>query len=742
MNYESPTTLHHDTTAARRDRRTAAPSAVAGLQKARQSESWSAALGAMAVTLVVCLGLQPLPADDVATLIQHITSDDKEVRHRARTIDAARCGSAAVAPLGKLLRDDRREVAISAERALQTLTHHAARPQAPDEARAVSVELGRLLHDAAPRKVKLIALNLLSYVGGAEAVPHVAGVLRDDDKHVRESARLALERIPVARATEALIRAAKSADPKTASDYLFSIAKHRNPEAIPFLLSQSQADAQEVRLSALKGLAMLAATSSIEAFEAEITRTDGAVQAEVFREYLRLADEISAKGDAAAAKRVYERALTSAPLDYQRERALEHLTRIENAASLESLLVGLADPADRVRRLAIARLSARSGSDVTSRLRREYEGSQGEKRVFLLRALAERDPEGSRALIERAVLSRDPEVRVTALDLTGKLLDPTLESTFLELARSGSGSVRPTAVSAYLALAAHKLQLPTPPRAEVSAMYANSLEFASTDEQLAAAIAGLQDVGDTSAVEQLVPFLRHAVVGGDAARVFVDLTVRLVDAGEVDRAEQLLLNILSGQFPQELKEKAVDKLTSAGRNPQRQAIADGFLFDWWLIGPIPADDDTALTTKFFPEESREFDKIHNIGPRRFRWQRPRILSTNGEIDLLPRFRRSRQRLAYAYTEIVSDSDQDVVFKLGTNDGCVLWLNDEKIHAHLLPRGLMVDQDTVKARLKAGKNTLLLKVHNLGGNWGFAFRSMTPADEPLVLRSALPPPQGK
>ena len=89
-------------------------------------------------------------------------------------------------------------------------------------------------------------------------------------------------------------------------------------------------------------------------------------------------------------------------------------------------------------------------------------------------------------------------------------------------------------------------------------------------------------------------------------------------------------------------------------------------------------------------------------------------------------------ITYAYTTITSPKEQDVLFKMGSDDGIACWLNDDRIHLNNAARGLQVDQDTVKARLKAGENKILLKIPNGGGDWQFSFRITDPEGTPMNL----------
>ncbi len=716
----------------------------------------------------------PDPAADraVAKLVEQVTSDDKDVRYAARSA-ARTLGARAINPLGRLLEHESREVRITALRALEQIVHHAGRPGAAREALAASRSLARVVRSDSPQWVKLELLSLVAHIGGDAIVPRVSGFLHDPDPHVRETARLALERIPTRAASGALIRAVRESTGADRVAFLFSLGKKRDPALTSFLLSQAYDRDEEVRLAALRALAHAGAPEAQPAFRDEIQRSESHERAQLFGELLRLADELADAGRSGVARHLFGEALKAAPEDYQRERALVRLADMKKDAPLETLLSGLADPAARVRSTALDAISALPGDDVNAALAESFSSSEGEARILVLRALAERDPEAAAPLVTLAAESSDVELRVTALDLRESLAQPEMVATYLDLATKGSASIRPVAVRGYLLVADRKHAAGEAARKEAAgrfagaidipdaelgefidraradllaarkrvrdagAMYVRAIDLAASDDQRVAAIEGIERVGDPSAVNSLRPFLDHPVVGGAASRVFAALATRLAESAvrdpiQIDAAEKALLAVLEGRFPRTLRVEAMERLAALGRDPQKPLRTKGFVLDWWLIGPIADETGNGLAEEFFPEKAREFEGEHRIGPRRYRWQRPRLLTRTGAIDFLPRFRRSSKRIAYAYTELVSSSEQDVIFRIGSNDGVACWLNDERIHFKPGTRSLKIDEDRVEAHLKRGKNSILLKVNNVDGDWGMSFRVTTTGDRPLPL----------
>ncbi len=72
--------------------------------------------------------------------------------------------------------------------------------------------------------------------------------------------------------------------------------------------------------------------------------------------------------------------------------------------------------------------------------------------------------------------------------------------------------------------------------------------------------------------------------------------------------------------------------------------------------------------------------------------------------------------AYAVTWICSPVETDAELALGSDDGVVVWLNDERVHSNMVSCGYSSKQDRTPIHLKAGRNKLLVKVAQGGGAW--------------------------
>ena len=55
-------------------------------------------------------------------------------------------------------------------------------------------------------------------------------------------------------------------------------------------------------------------------------------------------------------------------------------------------------------------------------------------------------------------------------------------------------------------------------------------------------------------------------------------------------------------------------------------------------------------------------------------------------------------------------------RVGSDDSIKVWLNGEEVHNNPVNRGAGNFQDTFQVNIKAGDNTLLVKVSERGGGW--------------------------
>jgi len=165
-------------------------------------------------------------------------------------------------------------------------------------------------------------------------------------------------------------------------------------------------------------------------------------------------------------------------------------------------------------------------------------------------------------------------------------------------------------------------------------------------------------------------------------------------------------------------------------------LGDNFVGEWRVAGFFPSPEaGTVLATPYPPEQRPRADSFPNGKTGTVEW---RTLATDrrGFANLLTLESRPEVRndaIAYLQCWLVSPDDREVVFTLGTDDGCRLWINDEVIHEDGSRHGADPLQHVGRVRLREGRNRVLLKVENGGGDFGAYFRVLD--DE---IRSTIEP----
>ncbi len=144
-----------------------------------------------------------------------------------------------------------------------------------------------------------------------------------------------------------------------------------------------------------------------------------------------------------------------------------------------------------------------------------------------------------------------------------------------------------------------------------------------------------------------------------------------------------------------------------------------------IIGPFENTGSRSHESIYPPEKKIDFSATFDIGKNGevIKWRELHNPQYLGKIDFIPIFKNVGYASAYAAVKVVSPNERKVQFRLGSNDLVKVWLNGKEIWNWNDPSGRLVtlDDDTVDVTLPKGESQILLKVSNLGGNWGFCFR---------------------
>lgn len=176
---------------------------------------------------------------------------------------------------------------------------------------------------------------------------------------------------------------------------------------------------------------------------------------------------------------------------------------------------------------------------------------------------------------------------------------------------------------------------------------------------------------------------------------------------------------------------------TTGEATYRNTNNDQFMRSWSLAGPVKmntkesADPLSADQEKFFDEENvstaslATATSMPSMTEQKLQWRA--YVSKTDQIDLDSIYGKADFAAAYAFCEILADSAFSTFLEIGSDDAVKVWLNGKQVHRNWVGRALTPNEDFVPVTLQKGRNTLLIKVYDMKGGWGFTTKFINKAD---------------
>jgi hypothetical protein len=159
------------------------------------------------------------------------------------------------------------------------------------------------------------------------------------------------------------------------------------------------------------------------------------------------------------------------------------------------------------------------------------------------------------------------------------------------------------------------------------------------------------------------------------------------------------------------------------------------------MGPFIRNGDQPLKNEYGPE-TKAFDPKSTFPewngpssgpkPKDLAWRTIRP-DAKGYVDLMAfHGDAGNKSLSYLYRAIESTIAQDAEILIGTDDGCVVFVNGKEVLRENVTRAAAPEQNRVKVKLKAGKNEVLIKIANGNNPHGMYF-ALTSAEELKLVK---------
>jgi len=150
---------------------------------------------------------------------------------------------------------------------------------------------------------------------------------------------------------------------------------------------------------------------------------------------------------------------------------------------------------------------------------------------------------------------------------------------------------------------------------------------------------------------------------------------------------------------------------------------------WQIVGPFPLGD-KGFNTDFGPEKGVDLNASYKAIGGTARWK-PAVIQPNGYVDLNAQLNPHDNVVAYAVVYVKSPEARTAIFSAGSDDGMKAWINGDLVDSKDGDRGATPGEDQAQVHLKAGWNTVLLKIIQGGGDWGYYFDLLNPDRTPMI-----------
>jgi hypothetical protein len=165
----------------------------------------------------------------------------------------------------------------------------------------------------------------------------------------------------------------------------------------------------------------------------------------------------------------------------------------------------------------------------------------------------------------------------------------------------------------------------------------------------------------------------------------------------------------------------------------------GWVSDWRVIGPFDNTGGAGYARMFPPEETIDLSAQYDGKSGPVRWKEFTVTDDYGKVDFNKPLGALKEVTGYAWTEIRSEQARQVELRLGCKNGWKVWLNGKLLFGRdEYHRGTEIDHYRMPAELKAGRNTILVKLcqneltPDWAKEWEFQLRITDSIGTPVVL----------
>lgn len=682
--------------------------------------------------LLACAVSAVAAASGLDAWLDALAGDDEQARATARQM-LPREGVEAVPRLVALLAHEDQAVWNAARNVLSDVANEVCVPGREDDRAFVADCLMTLLDAEQPLEIKQRGLRLLPVViPEGYSVKPMAALLADPE--LREKACAALEQTGTREAARALCKALRKADPDFQYALLNALGRIEDPGSIRSVRRMTRDDNPRVRAAAVRALAWTGDPDYLEAARAVRAAAEADTEFEATDALIRLTDAVARQGgDRGACTSVYREILETASLPALQAAAIVGLVRYGDGTVAGDVLAAL--EGDKGRELEASALAAFENLDNPAGyplLLEVCSGASPGMRPAMLGILGRKRDARFLPLLQEAAASDDAPLRHAAFDALGDSRLPEGVPTLAVAAERGDADDKAVAADSLRRLAVAFREDGN--REAAGAAFLGLYRAADAAEARAEALEGVIQCPIPEALDVILGAVDAGDLGDRADAALGGLARTLFEAGRTDEAERALSRLLAHANSTEAVRGLLDMDRVAGGIPDL-ARRLGVVASWSLVGPFPWESSEEFGRININEPNVDPAAGYEVAGKTLRWRTHATKDPGGMFDLGPLMGGASNVTAYGLAEIEVPEAVDAVVRVGSDDGVKVWVNGEAVHEHHVDRGAALDQDQAPAKLKAGKNTLLVQITQGGGGWGFCLRLTRPDGAPLAFTMA-------
>ena len=624
--------------------------------------------------------------------------------------------------------DARHELAVDA------LLRVADRYAAADQHKQAARIFNDLWNSDLARDRRVAALRGLALADARAALPELLRLITagEDEWMKRVAARL-MERLDSDATTPQLLAELDKSSPEARAIILEVLAARGEAAAKPAVLTALGSDDASVRAAALRAMQTLGGAGDVVRL-AEAAANAMDAERDAAREALgRLRgadvdDAILAAARREPAANVRAELLRSIPRRHTRNASLtlfeaakdddeavrvaafEALGELASDDDLDTLVAALkqesGEEASEAAENAVVAICLRDDDEAqrAAPVLAALSESPGPTDAPLIRVLGR--VRGAKALevIRAALQSREPEVLDAGVRALAKWDDAAVLDDLLRIARDSSLQTHPVlALRAFVRLA----RLPSErDLAQTLQMLKDAMSLARQEAEKKLVLGALKDVPIPDTLEFARSYLDDPQLRDEAAIAMLQLSRGLVARNREEAMSAI--EAVRNAYDRNRVQRTLDETVAFIEQH------DGYIADWMISGPYTREGTKArelFTIAFAPETPDAHD---------LEWKPLDIAgdADNPWIFDLNRFSAGSERCVYVKTAIRSPKQQPARLEIGSDDAVMAWLNGDLVHSNLTFRGIQPGADKVKVSLNEGWNTLMLKIVQGSGGWGF------------------------